>query len=239
MTNVKTIAIGALLGSALFGSAANASVFDITFTNTALPGNAVAGGPYDISAVVEGTLSGSNYLITTIDSGSITIGTGAGAVTYSDIGLLPASSSPSTLYAWDSLITSTGGSAPFSLTSGGLLFTSASAPINGSPPVSPTEFNLDVDGGGAAVSSDNSNNVNAEYRGDLTITEGCGYPVAFDVDDDDRRFHRPRFLCIPRQEGPLRGLHRRRNPSPECFVSKTPGKLFGVSDVDQTRYSSL
>src|SRR5450631_2955779 len=153
---------------ALLGSTANASVFDITFTEKSYPTNATAGGPYFISAIVEGTLSGSNYLITTIDSGSITIGTGISAITYTDIGLLPASSSPTTLYAWDSLITSVGGNAPFSLTSNGLLFTSSSAPINGSPPLTPTEFNLYIDGT-PAVSSDNSNNVNAEFHGDLTI----------------------------------------------------------------------
>jgi uncharacterized protein (TIGR03382 family) len=128
----------------------------------------LVGGPYSISAIVEGNLIGSNYLITTIDSGSITIGTGVSAITYTDTGLLPASSSQTLLYAWDSLI-STGGNAPFSLTTGGLLFTSNSAPINGSPPLAPTEFNLYIDGP-PAVSSDNSNNVNSEFHGDLTIS---------------------------------------------------------------------
>ena len=169
MKSLKKLGLGALMGVALLGGTANASVFNITFTETSYPTNSVAGGPYFISAVVEGTLNGSNYLITAIDSGSITIGTGASAITYTDIGLLPASSSPTALYAWDSLITSVGGSAPFSLTSGGLLFTSNSAPINGTPPLSPTEFNLYIDGT-PAVSSDNSNNVNAEFHGDLTIT---------------------------------------------------------------------
>ena len=168
MKSLKNLSLGALMGVALLGSTANASVFDITFTETSYPTNSTAGGPYFISAIVEGTLSGSNYLITTIDSGSITIGTGISAITYTDIGLLPASSSPTALYAWDSLITSIGGNAPFSLTSGGLLFTSSSAPINGSPPLTPTEFNLYIDGT-PAVSSDNSNNVNAEFHGDLTI----------------------------------------------------------------------
>jgi hypothetical protein len=177
MKLLKSVALGTLFGVALFNGTANASVFDVTFTETSYPTNSSAGGPFDITAVVEGNLSGSNYLVTTIDSGSITIGTGASAVTYTDIGLLPASSSPTALYGWDSLITSVGGSAPFSLTSGGLLFTSASAPINGTPPLSPTEFNLYVDGGGAAVSSDNSNNVNAEFRGDLSITQVSATPL--------------------------------------------------------------
>jgi hypothetical protein len=174
MRSVKVLALGALLGGALCGSA-NAAVFDITFTETSYPNNSVAGGPFTINAVVEGSLTDPNdYLITKIDSGSITIGTGASAITYNDIGLLPATSSPTELYGFDDVITSVGGLGPYSLTSGGLLFTSSSAPINGTPPASPTEFNLFVDGGGATVASDNSNNVNAEFRGDLTIDQVVG-----------------------------------------------------------------
>jgi hypothetical protein len=176
MKNMKCLSLGAVMAVCLLGGAANATTFNITFTNTANPSNSVAGGPYSISATVEATANGSNYLVNSIDSGSITIGTGASAITYTDIGLLPASSSPTALYAWDSVITSTGGNAPFGLTSGGLLFTSSSAPINGSPPLTPTEFNLYAFGGSAGVSSDNSNNVNAVFLGDLSITQVANAP---------------------------------------------------------------
>jgi hypothetical protein len=68
----KNLALAVIMAAASFAlTPANASIFDLTFTNTTIPGNVVAGGPFAISAEINATLNGTVYDINSI-SGSVT-----------------------------------------------------------------------------------------------------------------------------------------------------------------------
>ena len=147
---------------------ANATTFDLTFTNTVLPGNGCC-GPFDVSAVLDATFNGTDYIATSITG---TVSEGSPATTYNIISLLPANNNNG-YFGWDNVITTTGGSAPFGLTNGGIVFTAAGPdyyaadPTN---PVSPAEFNIFFSNGNTLLTMA-SNNVNAPFNGDLSIVE--------------------------------------------------------------------
>jgi hypothetical protein len=147
---------------------ANATTFDLEFANSVLPSNGCC-GPFTVSAIVNATFDGTNYIVTSLTG---TVSEGSPATTYNIIGLLPANNNNG-YFGWDNVVTATGGSAPFGLTSGGIVFTAAGPdyyaadPTN---PVSPAEFNIYSDNNGSTLLTMASNNVNAPFNGDLSIT---------------------------------------------------------------------
>ena len=174
--------MAALMGIALFGSTANASVFDLSFDSAT----------WDVTAVINATLNaGGNYDATSITgtvlnnntSTTYNIGLSAGAN-----GILPAGGGPGLdgFFNWDNVITATSGNGPFGLTSGGILF-SSDAPIGGpgggtSYP-SPTEFsiwnNVGFFGPQAIVLGTTAldpSNVNTAFAGTLSITAAVPEP---------------------------------------------------------------
>jgi hypothetical protein len=182
--SLKSLSIGmaALMGVALFGSTANATVFDLSFVSTT----------WDVTAVVNATLNGSgNYDATSITgtvvdnntSTTYNIGLSVGAN-----GILPAGGGPGSdgFFNWDNVITATNGNGPFGLTGGGITF-SSDAPIGG-PGVGsnyplPTEFsiwnNVGFFGPQAIVLGTTAvppSNVNTAFAGDLSITAATAVP---------------------------------------------------------------
>jgi hypothetical protein len=179
MKSLKNLSIGTLVGFALFGSVANANVFDLTFDSTT----------WDVTAVINATLNGNgNYDATSITgtvvdnstSTTYNIGLSPGAN-----GILPAGGGPGNdgLLSWDNVITATSGNGPFGLTNGGITF-SSDAPIGGpggpnSYPL-PTEFN--IWSGGLNTTALPPGNVNTTFTGDLSIAAvpgpivGAGLP---------------------------------------------------------------
>jgi len=138
----KTVALAALMTAAAFSlTPANASIFALTFTNTTIPGNVVAGGPFSISAVIDATLNGGVYDINSI-SGSVTEASGTYAITG---GLPPGVTGTTTYYTYDNSITQSGGI--FNLSTTGILFY-ANTPDFYSLPLS--EFNLFWNGSGTS-----------------------------------------------------------------------------------------
>jgi hypothetical protein len=154
-------------GVSLGALPANATSFDLEFTNTVLPNNGCC-GPFNVSAILDATFDGTKYIVTGITG---TVSEGSPATTYNIIGLLPANNNNG-YFGWDNVVTATGGSAPFGLTLGGIVFTAAGPdyyaadPTN---PVSPAEFNIYSDNNGSTLLTMASNNVNAPFNGDLSI----------------------------------------------------------------------
>jgi hypothetical protein len=185
MKNLKNLRFGlaALMGVALFGSTADADVFNLSFVSTA----------WDVTAVITATLNGSgNYDATSITGtvydvagqNTYNIGLSAGAN-----GILPPGGGPGSdgLFNWDDVITATNGNGPFGLTSGGITFAS-DAPIGGPGGGStyplPTEFsiwnNVGFFGPQAIVLGTTAippSNVNTPFAGDLSINSVPG-PIA-------------------------------------------------------------
>lgn len=112
----------------------------ITFTS---------GTQWDVTAVIQADLNGSVYDITSISGTVVDQGN-----SYSIAALMPVSSSPNFAYARNNVITTTGGAAPFGLTStGGIAFTSTDrsgygpGDPNGTDPSFPlSEFNIYLNG---------------------------------------------------------------------------------------------
>ena len=85
----RHLAAVALVTSTLFGvTAANAETFLLTFTQVGTPSNGCC-GPFDVSATLQATASGSNYDITSI-TGTVTQNGAPFAIT----GLIAAPSDP-------------------------------------------------------------------------------------------------------------------------------------------------
>ncbi len=168
-TLVALAAVVVSFGVNLGALPANAATFGLTFTNTVLPNNGCC-GPFNVSAILTATFDGTNYIVTGITG---TVSEGSPATTYNIIGLLPANNNNG-YFGWDNVITTAGGSAPFGLTNGGIVFTAAGPdyyaadPTN---PVSPAEFNIFSDINGYALLTMASNNVNAPFNGGLSIVE--------------------------------------------------------------------
>ena len=178
-----SVALAALMGVALFGNtAANATVFDLSFNSTT----------WDVTAVINATLNaGGNYDATSItgtvfnnnSSTTYNIGLSPGAN-----GILPPGGGPGSdgFFNWDNVITATNGNGPFGFTSGGIVF-SSDAPIGGpgggsSYPL-PTEFsiwnNVGYSGPQAIVLGTTAldpSNVNTAFAGDLSITTVAAVP---------------------------------------------------------------
>lgn len=149
----------ALVG--FFGSqAADAAIFDFTFTNTTMPSDAVVGGPFTVNAVIDATLVGGTYEIDGI-SGTVTQPSGM----YNILSTLPPTTSgvsPAGYYFYDNSITQSGGTPNLSTT--GILFFANTPDQYG---LSASEFNIWWNGNGDSytLSTTASNNVNAQYEG--------------------------------------------------------------------------
>jgi hypothetical protein len=170
MSRLKIVlgVVGALALS-FFVPAANAAIFDLTFTNTTIPGNVAAGGPFDISAQLNATLNGSVYDINSI-SGSVTEASGTYSITG---GLPPGVTGSTTYYTYDNSITQSANI--FNLSTTGILFY-ANTPDFYSLPLS--EFNLWWNGNGTSygLGTTASNNVNATFNGVGTLTAAVPEP---------------------------------------------------------------
>ena len=154
-------------GVSLGALPANATSFDLEFTNTVLPNNGCC-GPFNVSAILDATFDGTKYIVTGITG---TVSEGSPATTFNIIGLLPANNNNG-YFGWDNVITTTGGSGPFGFTSGGIVFTAAGPDYyaaNPDNPVSPAEFNIFTDNGVSTLLTLASNNVNAPFNGSLSI----------------------------------------------------------------------
>jgi len=168
-TLVALAAVVVSFGVNLGALPANAATFNLTFTNTVLPNNGCC-GPFNVSAILNAIFDGTNYIVTGITG---TVSEGSPATTYNIIGLLPANNNNG-YFGWDNVIATTGGSAPFGLTTGGIVFTAAGPDYyaaDPSNPVSPAEFNIFSDNNGSTLLTMASNNVNAPFNGDLSIVE--------------------------------------------------------------------
>ncbi len=168
-TLVALAAVLVSFGVNLGALPANAATFDLTFTNTVLPNNGCC-GPFNVSATLNAFFDGTNYIVTGITG---TVSEGSPATTFNIIGLLPANNNNG-YFGWDNVIATTGGSAPFGLTIGGIVFTAAGPDYyaaDPSNPVSPAEFNIFTDNNGSTLLTMASNNVNAPFNGDLSIVE--------------------------------------------------------------------
>lgn len=161
------IAAVGLVGLGIISVPANAAVFDFSFTNSALPSNAVAGGPFTIAAEITANLDGAVYDISSI-TGTVT----EGGNTYSITGALPSAVtgiSPAGFYFYDNTVTQAGGS--FDLSATGILFTADTPDFYG---LALSEFNIWSNGGGSyTLSTTASNNVNAEYQGTGSVIAGA------------------------------------------------------------------
>ena len=157
-----------LMGLCLMAAApANATVydyFDLTFTQVGTPGNGCC-GPFDVTAVLKTTPSGSNFDIVGIQ-GTVT----QSGTPYAITGLIPAPSDPGGYFGFDNVIFSTGGGAPYSFDTGGVGFYAAGV-FNYYPADPYAAFNVWGTGGSSGtLGTTASYDVNTNFNGTYSIT---------------------------------------------------------------------
>jgi hypothetical protein len=166
---LSTTALGAL--SLLVALPAKAAVFDFTFTQVGTPTNGCC-GPFDVSATLVATPSGSNYDIVSID-GTVT----QDGTPYAITGLVSPPNDPGDYFNFDNLIISTAGGAPYSLdATGGVAFYAAG--ITNYYPSDPNAvFNIWGNGGtSGTLGTTASNDVNTSFNGIYSITAATPLP---------------------------------------------------------------
>jgi hypothetical protein len=177
----KTLfSFGLMVLSSALAAPANATVYDyfeLTFTQVGTPGNGCC-GPFDVTALLKTTPNGNNFDVVGI-SGTVTQNGTPFAIT----GLIPAPNDPLVDFGFDNIIFSTGGSAPFSLDSGGIGFfatdpsyypETSSSPVNmnGIYTSSLSAFNIWGNGGASGtLGTTASYDVNTDFNGTYSITE--------------------------------------------------------------------
>jgi hypothetical protein len=153
-------------GGLLAAAPANAAVydyFDLTFTQVGTPGNGCC-GPFDVTAVLKATPSGSNFDIVDIQGTVFQAGT-----PFAITGLIPAPNDPAGLMAFDNVIFSTAGGAPYSFDGGGVGFY-ASGIFNYYSADPAAAFNVWGNGGtSGTLATTASYDVNTPFNGTYSI----------------------------------------------------------------------
>jgi hypothetical protein len=173
--NKRDLAFAAgLMGLCLMAAApAKATVydyFDLTFTQVGTPGNGCC-GPFDVTAVLKTTPIGNNFEIVDIQ-GTVF----QGGTPYAITGLIPAPNDPGGYMAFDNLIFSTGGGAPYSFDNGGVGFY-ASGVFNYYPADPVAAFNVWGDGGlSGTLATTASYDVNTNFNGTYSIVAATPLP---------------------------------------------------------------
>jgi hypothetical protein len=166
--------VAGLMGLCLTAAApANATVydfFDLTFTQVGTPGNGCC-GPFDVTAVLKTTPIGNNFEIVDIQ-GTVFQGGTPLAIT----GLIPAPNDPGDYMAFDNLVFSTGGGAPYNFDSGGVGFY-ASGVFNYYPADPAAAFNVWGNGGtSGTLATTASYDVNTNFNGTYSIVAATPLP---------------------------------------------------------------
>jgi hypothetical protein len=145
---------------------ANATTFELTFTQVGTPGNGCC-GPFDVTAYLQATPNGNNFDITAI-AGTVT----QDGTSYAITGLIAPPNDPGDYFDFDNIIFSTGGVAPFSLDTGGIGFYAAGV-YNYYPADPAAAFNVWGDGGSSAtLATTASYDVNTSFNGNYIINVG-------------------------------------------------------------------